>query len=48
MKSAVIAVFVVISTLAQSAWATCGYNGQLYPTGTRMGELTCQPNGEWK
>jgi len=31
-----------------SAYADCNYNGQNYPTGTRIGSLVCQPDGSWK
>jgi hypothetical protein len=48
MKTVSMAIFFVVSVFAQSAWAACSYNGQPYPTGTRMGDLTCQPNGEWR
>jgi len=30
------------------ARADCLYNGQWYPTGTHLGNLTCQPDGHWR
>jgi hypothetical protein len=30
------------------AQAACFYNGQWYPTGTRLGSLTCQADGQWR
>jgi hypothetical protein len=34
--------------LPVSAMAGCWYNGKLYPTGTRIGAVVCQPNGAWR
>ena len=28
--------------------AGCSYNGQVYPVGTRLGNLTCMPDGTWR
>jgi hypothetical protein len=28
--------------------ARCMYEGQSYPTGTRVGNLTCQADGRWR
>ncbi len=33
---------------AFSAWAACVYQGRSYPTGTRIGPLTCQADGSWR
>ena len=30
------------------AYADCIYKGKSYPTGTRLGGLTCQADGTWK
>jgi len=34
------------SLSAQSAG--CRYNGQVYPVGTKLGNLTCMSDGTWK
>lgn len=33
---------------ASSSWADCIYQGQSYPTGTKVGSLTCQADGSWR
>ena len=33
---------------ASGAWADCLYQGRPYPTGTKIGGLTCQANGTWR
>jgi hypothetical protein len=46
-----IATLVVLVSLAISAGtarADCLYNGRLYPTGTNINGLVCQPNGTWR
>lgn len=46
-----ITVILVTSLLANSLSAQtvgCRYNGQVYPVGTKLGNLTCMPNGTWK
>lgn len=51
MKKATIKIiylYALIAMFAPSAWANCIYNGKTYPTGTKLGELTCQPDGTWK
>ena len=40
-------VFLVGLVTAQ-ARADCIYNGHYYPTGHKLGDLTCQPDGTWK
>lgn len=30
------------------AWANCVYQGTVYPPGTVIAGLTCQPNGTWR
>lgn len=41
--------FILMSSLiTATAWADCIYNGQYYPTGTKIGNLTCQTDGTWK
>lgn len=37
----------VLLALAGLAHADCQYNGQSYPVGTRLGSLTCTPQG-WR
>lgn len=37
-----------IATMATSSWAECIYEGVYYPTGTKLGDLTCQPDGTWR
>ena len=46
-----ITVILVTSLYATSLWAQaagCRYNGQMYPVGTKLGNMTCMPNGAWK
>jgi hypothetical protein len=33
---------------ASDVLADCVYGGRIYPTGARVGNLTCQPNGSWR
>lgn len=47
-KSLITLLFLVACGSTFSAWADCVYQGQRYPTGTRIGPLTCQPDGSWK
>lgn len=44
-KTTLTILFVCLSGLAN---ADCIYNGSYYPTGTKLGSLTCQPNGSWQ
>ena len=37
----------VAGTLSAQA-AGCRYNGQVYPVGTKLGNLTCMPDGTWR
>jgi hypothetical protein len=51
-KVLTITVFLAASVLAGS-WASaqaagCRYNGQVYPVGAKLGNLTCAPGGVWK
>lgn len=50
MKKTFARVLVVLATSScfSSAWAECVYQGKSYPTGTRLGGLTCQADGTWK
>jgi hypothetical protein len=43
-----VVVFVVASVWFASAYADCMYQGKSYPTGTKLGGLTCQADGTWK
>jgi hypothetical protein len=38
----------LVGLAAPPAWADCIYNGKYYPTGTKVGDLTCQPDGTWR
>ncbi|MFH1215247.1 MAG: hypothetical protein V1706_01965 [Pseudomonadota bacterium] len=38
----------LVSLLSTPVWADCIYDGIYYPTGTKIGDLTCQPDGTWK
>lgn len=40
-------IFVVLLFISSVAVADCKYNGNLYPTGTVIGGLTCQADGTW-
>lgn len=40
--------FVITCGFASAVWADCVYQGRSYPTGTRIGGLTCQPDGTWR
>ena len=40
--------FMLAFSLSASAWADCVYMGKLYPTGTKIGGLTCQKDGNWR
>jgi len=33
---------------ASQTFADCWFNGNLYPTGTRINNKTCQPDGSWR
>jgi hypothetical protein len=33
---------------ASDVYADCYYQGQPYPVGTRLGPLTCMPDGTWR
>lgn len=46
LMNAVIAVALLL--VASNAWADCSYNGGVYPTGTKLGPLTCMPDGSWR
>lgn len=44
-------VILVTSLYASSLWAQaagCRYNGQVYPVGTKLGNVTCMSNGAWR
>ena len=38
----------LVGLVTAPAWADCIYNGKYYPTGTKVGSLTCQPDGTWR
>jgi hypothetical protein len=48
MKRAVLVVLILCSAAASAASADCVYQGKSYPTGTKIGDRTCQPDGTWK
>ena len=50
MKKSLARALVLLATSGWicSAWADCVYQGKSYPTGTRLGGLTCQADGTWK
>ena len=45
-KSILFVVLLFISSVSVAV-ADCKYNGNLYPTGTVIGGLTCQADGSW-
>jgi hypothetical protein len=50
-KKLTIAMILGISIFANNLSAQtagCRYNGQLYPVGTKLGNLTCTADGTWK
>jgi hypothetical protein len=52
-RSLILLVFALTSTLAIGllalpSWADCIYEGQRYPTGTRIGPYVCRPDGTWQ
>lgn len=44
----IVGVILLIGATAPPAWADCSYGGRLYPVGTRLGPLTCMPDGTWR
>lgn len=50
-KMFAITVILVTSLFANSLSAHaagCRYNGQVYPVGTKLGNVTCMSDGTWK
>ena len=47
-KTLMILMFLTMYGFASDAWADCLYQGRPYPTGTKIGGLTCQANGTWR
>jgi len=47
-KTCITLLVLIICGSALSAWADCVYQGRSYPTGTRIGDLTCQADGSWR
>ena len=50
-KKSILSIFFTIVFLGlsiNSVYAACIYEGVSYPTGTTVGELTCQPDGTWR
>jgi hypothetical protein len=47
MKQFIMTLIVWICCVS-AAYAGCSYNGRPYPTGTRLGPYTCQPDGTWR
>jgi hypothetical protein len=39
---------IILLILTTNAYADCEFQGQTYPTGTRIGSRVCQPDGTWK
>jgi len=48
LKRSFIYTVLLFCLFVQTAQAACLYKGKSYPTGTRLGSLTCQPDGTWK
>jgi len=46
--SLVIMLFLITCGSSVSVWADCVYQGRSYPTGTKIGSLTCQADGTWR
>ena len=38
----------ILMVLPLRSYADCIYDGSSYPTGTTLGDLTCQPDGTWR
>ena len=47
-KTLMILMFLITCGFASGAWADCLFQGRAYPTGTRIGGLTCQADGTWR
>jgi hypothetical protein len=47
LKIVVLTAFLAFAA-APAAWADCVYQGKSYPTGTKIGGLTCQADGTWR
>ncbi|MBL8350194.1 MAG: hypothetical protein JNL87_07740 [Burkholderiaceae bacterium] len=47
-KTLAVLALVLAAGFASTAWADCVYQGKKYPTGTKIGGLTCQPDGTWR
>ena len=43
-----IAVLTTFIWVVPVARADCYYNGSAYPTGTKLGSLTCMADGSWR
>jgi hypothetical protein len=43
----VVTAALVLGTIG-SALADCYYNGRAYPSGTRLGDRVCAPDGQWR
>jgi hypothetical protein len=48
MKQFLTAVLILCSVAASTVWADCDYAGRRFPTGTKIGDRTCQPDGTWR
>ncbi|MEO8627766.1 MAG: hypothetical protein ABI612_06635 [Betaproteobacteria bacterium] len=47
-KLSVLLALVGVLGMSAAAYADCIYSGHRYPTGTRLGNLTCQADGNWR
>lgn len=48
-RKILISLIVLIScSFATGAWADCVYQSKTYPTGTKIGGLTCQADASWR
>lgn len=49
MKNIIILVVLLFLALSvKMALADCEWNGRLYPVGTNINGLVCQPDGTWR
>jgi len=48
MKYFLIVIAILFASVTMAEPKGCIYQGKLYPVGTKLGDLTCQPDGTWK
>lgn len=41
-------IIVAVAWMSLPAYADCVYKGRSYPTGSKIGGLTCQADGSWR